>query len=292
MNAKSTGLNSVTTVSCITAPNPGPFTYLGTNSYVVGDETVIVVDPGPNDDTHLAALLAEIGQRVVSHVFVTRTHRDHSPLAAKLKALTGAVTVGEGPHRFINTGGQAFAGVMDASADFLFIPDLTVKDGDQISCGGFAMTAIATPGHAENHMAFSLVGTGTLFSGDHVMGWATTIVAPPDGSMQRYLDSLDRLILRDDRLYLPGHGEKIENPRQRVRALKTHRLQREAAILEKIRQGEKTLNRIVETVYASTDKRLHGAAALTAMAHLERLQNLGRISIAGSNGFEATYAVI
>ena len=178
------------------------------------------------------------------------------------------------------------------SADFLFIPDLTVKDGDQISCGGFAMTAIATPGHAENHMAFSLEGTGTLFSGDHVMGWATTIVAPPDGSMQRYLDSLDRLISRDDRLYLPGHGEKIENPRQRVRALKTHRLQREAAILEKIRQGEKTLSRIVETVYASTDKRLHGAAALTAMAHLERLQNLGRISIAGSNGFEATYAVI
>jgi glyoxylase-like metal-dependent hydrolase (beta-lactamase superfamily II) len=282
----------VTTIARVTAPNPGPFTYLGTNSYVAGDDTVIVVDPGPDDASHLAALVAAIDGRPVSHILVTHTHRDHSPLAAKLKALTGAITVGEGPHRYTTPAGPEFASIMDASADFDFIPDLTVKHGDRIDCGGFSMTAIATPGHAVNHMAFSLEGSGILFSGDHVMEWATTIVAPPDGSMQSYLDSLDLLAARDDQFFLPGHGEKIENPRQRVRALKTHRLQREAAILEKIRQGESTLGSIVEKVYASTDKRLHGAAALTTMAHLVRLQDQRRITITGTNGFEATYAVI
>lgn len=282
----------MTPITCVTAPNPGPFTYLGTNSYVVGDETVIVIDPGPDDDLHLAALVSAIGRRPVSHILVTHTHRDHSPLSSRLKAMTGAITVGEGPHRYITPAGTEFSNIMDASADFEFTPDHAVKDGNRIDCGRFGITAVATPGHAENHMAFALEGTGILFSGDHVMGWATTIVAPPDGSMQSYLDSLERLAARDDRLYMPGHGDTIENPRQRVRALKTHRLQREAAILEKIRQGEKSLNRIVEKVYASTDKRLHGAAALTTMAHLERLQKLGRISITGTNGYDATYTVL
>lgn len=279
----------MTTVTCVTAGNPGPFTYLGTNTYVAGDDTVIVVDPGPDDDSHLDALVAVIGGRPVSHILVTHTHRDHSPLAGKLKALTGAITVGEGPHRYTASAGPEFANIMDASADFGFVPDKAITDGESLDCGGFAITAIATPGHAENHMAFSLDGTGIVFSGDHVMAWATTIVAPPDGSMQSYLDSLDKLAARQDRVFLPGHGEKIENPRLRVRALKTHRLQRERAILDKVRAGENTLSRIVETVYASTDKRLHGAAALTAMAHLERLQSLGRIDIAGANGYDASY---
>lgn len=279
----------MTNVICVTAGNPGPFTYLGTNSYVAGDDTVVVVDPGPDDDTHLAALVGAIGGRQVSHILVTHTHRDHSPLAGKLKALTGAITVGEGPHRYTTSRGPEFANIMEASADFGFVPDRCVKDGESFDCGGFAITAIATPGHAVNHLAFSLDGTGIMFSGDHVMAWATTIVAPPDGSMQSYLDSLDKLAARHDRVFLPGHGEKIDNPRLRVRALKTHRLQRERSILDKIRGGEKTLRGIVDAVYASTDKRLHGAAALTVMAHLERLQNLGRINIAGTNGYEASY---
>jgi glyoxylase-like metal-dependent hydrolase (beta-lactamase superfamily II) len=280
---------ALTPVTGVTAANAGPFTYLGTNSYVVGKESVVVIDPGPDDDAHLSALLSAINGRPVSHIFITHTHRDHSPLAGKLKAATGAVTVGEGPHRFVVSGGATSLNGLDASADFDFIPDLAVKDGERIDCGAFAITAITTPGHAENHTAFALEGSGILFSGDHVMGWATTIVAPPDGSMQSYLESLEKLASRTDKLYLPGHGAQIEKPQQRVRALKTHRLQREAAILEKIRQGERTLRRIVETVYASTDRNLHPAAALTAMAHLERLQKLGRISIDGTNGFEAEY---
>ena len=276
----------------MTAPNAGPFTYLGTNSYVVGNQSVVVIDPGPDDDAHLAALLAIINNRPVSHILVTHTHRDHSPLAGKLKAITGAVTVGEGPHRFVASIGHTALNGLDASADFDFIPDLAVKDGDSVDCGAFAITAITTPGHAENHTVYALEGSGILFSGDHVMGWATTIVAPPDGSMQSYLDSLEKLAGRSDRLYLPGHGAQIEKPQQRVRALKTHRLQREAAIFQKIRQGERTLSSIVETVYATTDRNLHPAAALTAMAHLERLQQLGRISINGINGFEAEYTAL
>lgn len=276
-------------ITRITAGNPGPFTYLGTNSYIIGNDCLVVVDPGPDDDAHLGALVAAIAGRPVSHILITHTHRDHSPLAGKLKALTGATTVGEGPHRYTTAADPAFTSLMDASADFDFMPDIPVKNGAQIECGGFSVTSIATPGHAENHMAYSLDGTGILFSGDHVMEWATTIVAPPDGSMQRYLDSLDRLVIRDDRIYMPGHGDNIESPKKRVRALKTHRLQREGAILAYVQTGETTLSRIVQTIYASTDKSLHGAAALTTMAHLERLRDLGRIAINGPNGFDATY---
>ena len=282
----------MTPVTRVTAANAGPFTYLGTNSYVIGNKSVVVIDPGPDDDTHLAALLTAINNRPVSHILVTHSHRDHSPLAGKLKSVTGAVTVGEGPHRFITSTGLASLNGLDASADLEFIPDIAIMDSQHLDCGEFTITAITTPGHAENHTAYALEGSGILFSGDHVMGWATTIVAPPDGSMQSYLKSLEKLAGRADRLYLPGHGEQIEKPQQRVRALKTHRLQREAAILEKIRQGERTLTRIVETVYASTDRNLHPAAALTAMAHLERLQQLGRISIGGPNGFEAQYTAL
>lgn len=282
----------MTPVQCVTAANAGPFTYLGTNSYVIGGESVVVIDPGPDDDAHLSALLSAINNRPVSHILVTHTHRDHSPLADKLKGITGAITVGEGPHRFVTSIGQTSLNGLDASADFDFVPDHAIKDGERLDCGEFTITAITTPGHAENHVAFAIESSGILFSGDHVMGWATTIVAPPDGSMQSYLDSLEKLAGRTDRLYLPGHGAQIEKPQQRVRALKTHRLQREAAILGKVRQGERTLSRIVETVYASTDRNLHPAAALTALAHLERLQHLGRISIDGINGFEATYSAL
>lgn len=279
-------------VACVTAPNAGPFTHLGTNSYVIGGDSVAVIDPGPDDDGHLAALLNAIGNRPATHIFITHTHIDHSPLARKLSAVTGAITVGVGPHRFIESASSDTLNGLDASADFDFEPAIPVQDGQTIDCGDFRITAITTPGHAVNHAAYAVEGSGILFSGDHVMDWSTTIVAPPDGSMQSYIDSLDKLLKRSDRQYLPGHGGQIDNPHQRVRALKTHRLQREAAILDQVRRGQSRLKTIVETVYATTDPRLHPAAALTTMAHLERLSALGRISIHGSNGFEAHYTAL
>lgn len=277
---------------CVTAANAGPFTHLGTNSYIVGGDSVAVIDPGPDDDRHLDALLNAIGARQATHIFVTHTHIDHSPLAKKLSALTGAITVGVGPHQFLGTASASTLNGLDASADFDFEPAIAVKDGQTVDCGDFRITAITTPGHAVNHAAYALEGSGVLFSGDHVMDWSTTIVAPPDGSMQSYLESLDKLLTRSDRQYLPGHGGIIENPHQRVRALKTHRLQREAAILDQVRRGRGSLKAIVEAVYATTDPRLHPAAALTTMAHLERLGTLGRISIAGTNGYEAHYEAL
>lgn len=273
----------------VTAPNPGPFTFHGTNSYLIGRDTLAIVDPGPESDTHFDALMAAIGGRAVTHIFVTHTHRDHSPLAARLAASTGAVTLGEGPHRY--TGGQTTGAghALDASADLEFIPDGKLGHLELVDCGEFQIRAIATPGHAENHMAFALEQEGILFSGDHVMAWATTIVAPPDGSMESYLGSLDLLAKRKDRIFLPGHGGPVDKPQRHTRALKTHRLQRETAILNRVLAGDRNVMGIVANVYQSTDRRLHGAAALTALAHLERLVRNGKINMDRPLGMDAVF---
>lgn len=273
----------------VTAPNPGPFTFRGTNSYLIGRDRLAVVDPGPESDAHYDALMRAIGGRMVTHIFVTHTHRDHSPLAARLAASTGAVTLGEGPHRF--TGGHVPGSghVLDASADLDFSPDRKLGHLELVDCGEFQIRAIATPGHAENHMAFALEAESILFSGDHVMAWATTIVAPPDGSMESYLGSLDLLAKRKDRIFLPGHGGPVERPQRHTRALKTHRLQRETAILNRVLAGDRNVEGIVASVYQSTDRRLHGAAALTTLAHLERLVRKGKIAMDGPLGLEAVF---
>ncbi|MGB8816320.1 MAG: MBL fold metallo-hydrolase [Rhizobiaceae bacterium] len=275
----------------IVAPNAGLFTFHGTNSYLVGRQTLAVIDPGPDDERHLASLLAAIDGRPVTHIFITHTHRDHSPLARKLAAATGAICVGEGPHRYVGDVALRSGSVLDASADLDFLPDLRVGDGQSVECAEFAVTAIATPGHAQNHMSYALDDTKVLFSGDHVMGWATTIVAPPDGSMESYIASLETLAVRKDKVFLPGHGGPITKPQSHVRALKAHRLWREAAILERIRKGGRSLQDIVSEVYKATDPRLHGAAALTAMAHLQRLESLGAIAIEGPLGPDAIYTM-
>ena len=197
----------------LTAPNPSPFTFHGTNSYIVGRDSLAVIDPGPEDDAHLGALLKAIAGRPVSHIFVSHTHRDHSPLAAHLKAETGATVLAEGPHRPAKPSVGGKAGVLDASGDIDFRPDRTLADGEIVKGEGWAIETVLTPGHAANHAAFALKGTGILFSADHVMGWATTIVGPPDGNMADYMRSLDKLIARGDRLLLPGHGGPVTTPR-------------------------------------------------------------------------------
>ncbi|TPJ68403.1 MBL fold metallo-hydrolase [Mesorhizobium sp. B2-7-1] len=255
----------------ITARNPSPFTFHGTNSYLVGRDTLAVIDPGPEDDAHLETLLAAIAGRPVSHIFVSHTHRDHSPLAARLKELTGAPTLAEGPHRPARPLRIGEVNPLDASADLGFVPDVALVDDALTQGDGWAIRAVLTPGHTANHAVFALEGTGTLFSADHVMAWSTSIVAPPDGAMADYMSSLDRLLARDDRLLLPGHGGTVIAPQRFMRGLKTHRKMRERAILERIRSGDRTIKEMVAAIYRDTDPRLHGAAGLSVLAHLEDL---------------------
>ncbi|AMS43677.1 beta-lactamase [Aminobacter aminovorans] len=260
----------------LTANNPSAFTFHGTNSYIIGTDTLAVLDPGPNDDAHLEALLAGIAGRPVSHIFVSHTHRDHSPLAARLKAATGAVTVAEGPHRSARPLRIGEVAPLDASSDTDFVPDVIVADGQLVDGGGWRMRTVLTPGHAANHAAFALEGSGILFSADHVMAWSTSIVAPPDGAMSDYMASLDKLIERDDSTYLPGHGGPVASPQTFVRGLKAHRQMREAAILERLAAGDSSIPDIVRAIYRNTDPSLYGAAGLSVLAHLEDLVGRGQ----------------
>jgi len=255
----------------VTAPNASPFTFHGTNSYIVGHDTLAVIDPGPDDERHLKTLLDAIAGRPVSHIFVSHTHRDHSPLAARLKAATGALVLAEGPHRAARELAIGEVNALDESNDTDFMPDIALPDNALVDGDGWSIRALYTPGHAANHMAFALEGTDLLFSADHVMAWSTSIVAPPDGAMADYMASLEKLLERDDRLLLPGHGGPVSQPRAFMRGLKAHRKMRERAILERLGKGDRTIKDMVKAIYRDTDPRLHGAAGLSILAHLEDL---------------------
>ncbi|MBZ9814143.1 MBL fold metallo-hydrolase [Mesorhizobium sp. CA7] len=274
----------------ITARNPGPFTFHGTNSYLVGSDTLAVIDPGPEDDTHLETLLKAIGGRPISHIFVSHTHRDHSPLAARLKERTGAATLAEGPHRPARPLRIGEVNPLDASADLAFVPDVVLADNALTEGNGWAIRTVLTPGHTANHAVFALEGTGTLFSADHVMAWSTSIVAPPDGAMADYMSSLDKLLARDDRLLLPGHGGPVAAPQSFMRGLKTHRKMRERAILERIRAGDRTIAEMVAAIYRDTDPRLHGAAGLSVLAHLEDLVARGLVTTEGDPAIDGIFS--
>src|SRR5262244_2607675 len=229
----------------ILADNPGPFTFKGTLSYIIGRGNVAIIDPGPLDLRHMAALLDAVGGETVTHIIITHTHRDHSPGAAPLKAATGAPTFGTGPHRLSR---PLFIGEtkrLDTGGDMDFAPDHRIADGDVIAGDGWALEAIATPGHTANHMAFALKGTDVLFSGDHVMGWSTSIVAPPDGSMSDYMASLERLAARPESTYLAGHGDVIREAPSFVAHYIRHRLGREASVLHRLSKGEADIPTLV-----------------------------------------------
>lgn len=273
----------------ITVNNPGPFTFHGTNTYLVGRDTLAVIDPGPEDDVHLGAILRATEGRPVSHILVSHTHRDHSPLARRLKAETGAIVCAEGPHRAARPLRIGEVNPLDASADLEFTPDLALADGEAIGGDGWMLRAIHTPGHAANHACFALEGTGLLFSADHVMAWSTSIVAPPDGAMADYMASLDRLLERDDRLFLPGHGGPVTAPQTFMRGLKAHRKMRERAIVERLRQGDRTIPDMVRSIYRDTDPRLHGAAGLSVLAHLEDLIGRGAAVTSGEPSIDGEF---
>lgn len=254
----------------VLAANPGPFTYHGTQTYLVGQGEVAVIDPGPDEPDHVEALLAAVaGERVVA-ILCTHTHRDHSPAAVALKAATGAELVGCAPLVLEDLGPRA-----DASFDATYAPDRVLADGECVTGPGWTLEAVATPGHTSNHLCFALGETGALFTGDHVMGWSTTVVAPPDGNMAAYMASLDRLMARTDRVYYPAHGDPVENPQRFVRGLAGHRKQREAQILRLLGDGIGAIPVMVERMYVGLDPRLHGAAGRSVLAHLIDLRDRG-----------------
>ncbi|MHA7970120.1 MBL fold metallo-hydrolase [Rhizobium sp. CAU 1783] len=276
-------------VQRITVNNPGPFTFHGTNSYIVGDRSVCVIDPGPEDDAHFAALMAALAGREVTHIAVSHTHKDHSPLARRLKAATGATIVAEGPHRSARPLHAGEANPFAESSDVDFVPDIALGDGDVVEGDGWRLTAILTPGHTANHVAFGLDDRGIVFSADHVMAWATSIVAPPDGAMGDYMASLERLLERDDRIYFPGHGGPVKDPAAFLRGLRTHRRMRERAVLERIRSGDRLIPDMVKVIYATTDPKLHGAAALSVLAHIEDLVEKGEVATDGPPSLSGIY---
>ena len=261
----------------LVAPNGGPFTFTGTCTYLVGQGDVAVIDPGPELDAHLDALITAIGTARVSAIVVTHTHKDHSPLSRRLKALTGAPLIGCGPHQAARELGEGETNMLDASADHDHMPDRLMQDGEEFEGEGFTLQAVATPGHTMNHLAFALRQENALFSGDHVMAWSTSIVAPPDGSMGAYMASLERLMARDETIYWPGHGGPVKEPARFVRGLLSHRRMREATIAERVQAGDRYIVSIVEKLYAGLDPKLKGAAALSVFAHLEDMVARGLV---------------
>ena len=263
----------------VTAPNKGPFTGAGTNTFILGHNRVMIVDPGPNDPGHTAALLAAVGKRAVSHVLLTHTHLDHVGALPALKGAFDAPVAAEGPHRSARPLGPGETNPFLSSADTTLSPDLTLADGTMIDNGDVAVTVHATPGHTANHLCFA-VG-GDLLSGDHVMGWSTTVIAPPDGAMRPYLASLDTLLAAAPRRLHPAHGGPVPDPQRAIAAMRSHRLMRERAILERLSEGDRTIGSIVAALYQGLDPRLRGAAGLSVLAHLEKLVEDGRVASDG-----------
>ena len=269
--------------------NPGPFTFKGTVSYILGQGRVAIIDPGPLDEAHIAALLEAVRGETVTHIVVTHTHRDHSPAAARIKAVTGAPTYGEGPHRPARPPGVGSNLPLRSNGDTDFRPDVVVKDGDLVTGDGWTLEGIATPGHCANHMAFALKGADVLFSGDHVMAWSTPIVAPPDGSMRDYMSSLDKLSRRPETTYLPGHGGAVHDGPRLVRQYIRHRRLREAAILKLLAAGETDIPSLVRDIYVGLDPRLIAAAGRAVLAHLEDLAERGHVVTSGAPSLDGRY---
>jgi glyoxylase-like metal-dependent hydrolase (beta-lactamase superfamily II) len=258
----------------VLAPNPGPFTFRGTGVYLVGTNDVAVIDPGPDLPEHIESLKRALAGKSLTHILVTHTHSDHSPAARALKEWSGARTYAYGAHG----AGKAEEGVVvEEGGDMDFVPDIHLKDGHVIKGNGFTFECVFSPGHTSNHMCYALAEEKALFTGDHVMGWSTTVVAPPDGDMRSYMASLRKLLARKDAVLWPTHGGPVRDPQPYLSAYIDHRLEREAQILACLQDGIATIPEIVARIYADVDKRLHPAAARSVLAHLIQLNEEGRV---------------
>lgn len=273
----------------VIANNPGPFTFTGTGTYIVGRDTpgacIAVIDPGPFDDAHLESLLAAVQGQTVSHVLVTHTHRDHAPLARPFAAAVGAtVLAARPPLRTIHA-----STALDEDEDQEFQPDIVLEGGEVLTGEGWTIQAMPTPGHASNHMAFSLLEENALFCGDHVMGWSTTVIAPPDGNMADYMASLDAVIARDFSTLWPTHGAPITHPAAFLAAYRAHRLHREAQVMAQVTAGQMRIKDLVPILYAAVDPRLWPAASLSVWAHLIALEQAGRVRAHPSTVMDADW---
>ena len=258
-------------VARLLARNPSPFTYFGTQTYLVGEEELVVIDPGPDLPEHVDAILAALDGRNLAALACTHTHRDHSPASRALKAATGAPIIGCAPLVLESAGPRA-----DASFDKDYAPDAVLGDGEAIEFDrGKRLVAVATPGHTSNHLCFAF--GDALFTGDHVMGWSTTVVVPPDGDMAAYMNSLDVLRQRGDRIYYPAHGPAVTRPAQLVRGMIGHRMQRERQILKLLDHGPRDIPDIVANAYPGLDQRLVPAAGGSVLAHLVDLERRGLV---------------
>lgn len=257
-------------IARVLAHNPSAFTYYGTQTYLLGQDEVAIVDPGPALDEHVNALAEAIGGRAVVAICCTHTHRDHSPAARPLAEVTGAPIIGCAPLALETVGPRA-----DAAFDGDYRPDRVLGDGDSIMIDGLAMTAVTTPGHTSNHLCFAY--GDALLTGDHVMGWSTTVVVPPDGDMAAYMTSLEKLRAREDRVFYPAHGPPVAKPKQYVRGLIGHRMQRERQILRLVGEQPRAIPDIVANAYPGLDPRLVVAAGGSVHAHLVDLEARGMV---------------
>jgi len=269
--------------------NPSPFTFKGTLTYIVGRGQVAIIDPGPLDEAHIAALLDAVRGETVTHIFVTHTHRDHSPATPRIKAATGAQVLAEGAHRAARPLNVGEAPRLDASNDTDFRPDRALSDGEVVTSSGWTIEAITTPGHTANHMAFAFKEADLVFSGDHVMAWSTPIVAPPDGAMSDYMASLQKLARRSEPVYLPGHGGMVREAPAFVQHYIRHRQGREASILHRLAKGEADIPTIVRAIYIGLDPRLIKAAGLSVLAHLEDLVTRKLVATDGAPAIDGRY---
>src|SRR5471030_350898 len=273
----------------VMADNPGPFTFKGTLSYIIGRGKVAIVDPGPNDPRHIAALLDAVRNETVTHIFVTHTHRDHSPAVPAIKHATGATVYAEGPHRAARPLHIGENNPLDSSGDRDFKPDVALKDGEVMRGDGWSIEAVATPGHTANHMAYAFKENDVLFAGDHVMAWSTSIVAPPDGAMSDYMASLHKLAKRREAAYFPGHGPAINDASRFVNYYILHRKAREDSILHRLGKGATDIPTIVRASYIGIDPRLVNAAGLSVLAHLEDLVARGLVETDGPPAVDGIY---
>ncbi len=271
----------------IVARNPSAFTFHGTGTYVVGEGRVAVIDPGPRSQEHIDALLDGLKGETVSHILVTHTHTDHSPGAALLKAATGAPTYGFGPH-----GGTGHAEAVEEGGDRDFVPDYVMGDDDVVAGPGWTVEAVHTPGHTSNHLCFAWREAKALFSGDHVMGWSTSVIAPPDGDMGHYLGSLRKLLARDDAVYWPTHGPSIVDPKAHVAAFIDHRAERDAQIVAELSKGPAAIMDMVPVIYAAVDPRLYPAAARSTLAQLIHMHETGRVAADPAPGLDALWRLV
>ncbi|MEP0191756.1 MAG: MBL fold metallo-hydrolase [Erythrobacter sp.] len=260
----------------VLAPNPSPYTFTGTQTYVVGEKggaDCAVVDPGPDDPAHIEAILRAVGDATISAIMCTHTHRDHSPAAAPLAKQTGAPIVGCAPLVLKVDGPRS-----DEAFDPTYAPDRVLKDGEQMQGTGWTLTSVATPGHTSNHLCFALEQSGALFTGDHVMGWSTSVVIPPDGDMGDYMASLEKLMEREDVVYHSAHGAAITKPKQLVRGMIGHRRQRENQILRLLGEEAREVSGFIPAMYKGLDERLIGAAEMSVTAHLLDLEKRGQVA--------------